>query len=282
MKSPCGFRVSVAVLFVTLLVTAMSVTAQTPKASFDVITIKQSDPNAPDRMRGTGPSFPNEFWSKNVPLMQAVKFAYNIGMESDNQVVGAPGWVSSIKFDIVGKILDEKFIAETRKSPIGSMHDKVQPMVKALLEDRFRLQVHHETKELPAFVMTVLKSGSKLKPSEASPASTDETKPARPSGLFLRGRGRLEGVQATLEMLTTILGMQPEIGVRPLIDKTGLSGKFDFTLNWTPDGGTGSTSSDTGLSLFTALQEQLGIRLEATKAPVDVIVIDHVEMPSAN
>ncbi len=193
-----------------------------------------------------------------------------------------PGWVSSIKFDIVGKILDEKFIAETRKSPIGSMHDKVQPMVKALLEDRFRLQVHHETKELPAFVMTVLKSGSKLKPSEASPANADETKPTRPSGLFLRGRGRLEGVQATLEMLTTILGMQPEIGVRPLIDKTGLSGKFDFTLNWTPDGGTGSTSSDTGLSLFTALQEQLGIRLEATKAPVDVIVIDHVEMPSAN
>ena len=108
----------------------------------------------------------------------------------------------------------------------------------------------------------------------------------------MQGRGQMEGRGATTEMFSNVLGMQPEIGGRMVVDKTGLMGKYDFMLKWTPDMSLGAAGrperegdvpvDPSGPSLFTALQEELGLKLDATKGPVDTIVIDSVEMPSEN
>ena len=122
-------------------------------------------------------------------------------------------------------------------------------------------------------------------PSVAHAPSINEDDATKPrSWIRFAGKGLLEGNDADAATLVTALSMQPEIGGRLVIDKTGLTGKYDFTLKWTPDMGLGADppSADAGPTLFTALQEELGLRLQPTKAPVDVIVIDHVELPTEN
>ena len=111
-----------------------------------------------------------------------------------------------------------------------------------------------------------------------------------PHGIRLAGRGEIDGMGATAAMFSNVIGRQPEIGGRMVVDNTGLTGNYNFTLKWTPDLGGGASGPDgggaapdpTGPSLFTAIQEQLGLKLDATKAPVDTLVIDSVEMPSGN
>ena len=163
-------------------------------------------------------------------------------------------------------------------------------MVQELLAERFKLKLHHETKELPMYAMTVVKSGVKMTPVAAVPVPADGAAPAKPQGSGIRGmgRGQLQGMNTTPDLLANVLGSQPEIGGRMVLDKTGLTGKYDFMLKWTPDAGmagavdAGAVPESSGPSLFTALQEQLGLRLDATKGMVDTIVIDSVEMPSEN
>ena len=173
-------------------------------------------------------------------------------------------------------------------------------MVQALLADRFKLKVHHETKELPVYALTVWKNW--IYEADAvggngaswSPDAGPDGKPSKSTwhGLQMQGRGQMEGRGATPDMLANVLGFQPEIGGRMVIDKTEIKGTYDFLLKWTPDPGLGTSTSPfgnsgapvdpTGPSLFTALREELGLTLDATKAPVDTIVIDSVELPSEN
>ena len=155
-------------------------------------------------------------------------------------------------------------------------------MIQKLLADRFQLTFHKDKKELPVYVLSVAKTGSKL--------TKDDSAPNGLPGLFFQGLGKLNVHNALMSDFTGL--MQSVVLDRPVIDQTGLTGRFDFTLNWTPDdsqfSGMGARvppptdSADAPPNLYTAIQEQIGLKLEATKAPADVMVIDHVEKPSAN
>jgi uncharacterized protein (TIGR03435 family) len=155
-------------------------------------------------------------------------------------------------------------------------------MVRSLLEERFRIAVHRESRELPVYAMIVASAGPTL--------SKNTTNPNGLPSLFFKGLGVLPAINASMSDLANV--MQTAVLDRPVVDRTGLSGRFDFTLTWTPDEsqfrGMGvrvpAPSTDPNLppGLFTAIEEQLGLKLESTRAPVEVLVVDRVEKPSDN
>jgi uncharacterized protein (TIGR03435 family) len=153
-------------------------------------------------------------------------------------------------------------------------------MVQALLADRFQLKFHRETREIPVYVLTVAKSGHKMK-------VRTEGDGGAPGSMLFRG-ANLPGRNTSIAMLAG--GLQKVVLDRPILDKTGLSGRFDFDLAWRPDatqfggrGGTLPAAADPDRpDIFTALQEQLGLKLDATRGPGEVIVVDKVEKPSDN
>ena len=271
------------------LVLATQVHAQTEAAisaanltEFDVATIKPSDPNLMAGMVGLDR---DEFIATGQTAKWLIKFAYNRSFGSDQQIAGGPSWIASAKFDIVAKESEEA-IAKLRGLTVEQQMAVIRPMVQALLADRFKLKVHHEMKELPVYALVVAKGGIKMKPEDAAVFSPNPEE-ARGHSFAMRGRGQLQGGGATAEELSSMLAIQPEVTGRMVVNKTGLTGKYDFMLKWTPDTGSsmanGSTSPDSSEpSLFTAIQEQLGLKLEAQKSPVDVIVIDSIETPSPN
>jgi uncharacterized protein (TIGR03435 family) len=288
------------------------IAAQTPAIApiFEVATIK---PTAADARGGSIMMSRDKFETEGQPLRALIIFAYNLNFGSDQQISGGPAWVGSTRFNIDAKE-DADTVAALQKLSPEERGEKTRAMLQALLADRFKLKIHHETKVQPVYEMSVVKGGSKLKPSVEPPPPPvhDDVKPsempakprangdpnapggppAPPPGWHgLRmGRGEMEARGATTEMFSSVLGHQPEIGGRLVVNKTGLTGKYDFTLKWTPDAGmgapppgdTGAPAEPAGPALFTALQEQLGLKLEATKDPVDTLVIDSVEMPSEN
>jgi len=271
------------------LVLATQVHAQTEAAisaanltEFDVATIKPSDPNLVAEKVGLDR---DEFIVTGQTAKWLIKFAYNRSFGSDQQIAGGPSWIASAKFDIVAKESEEA-IAKLRGLTVEQQMAVIRPMVQALLADRFKLKVHHEMKELPVYALVVAKGGIKMKPEDAAVFSPNPEE-ARGHSFAMRGRGQLQGGGATAEELSSMLAIQPEVTGRMVVNKTGLTGKYDFMLKWTPDTGSsmanGSTSPDSSEpSLFTAIQEQLGLKLEAQKSPVDVIVIDSIETPSPN
>jgi uncharacterized protein (TIGR03435 family) len=205
----------------------------------------------------------------NFPIMVVIQFAYSV---QRRQISGGPSWVESERFDIVGK-------PDIEGSPNMS---QVKEMLQKLLADRMQLSLHHETKELPAYALTVARGGLKV---------TEDTD--NPDGLptFLGGGG-LQGRSVRNATMAQFAGdLQGRLG-RPVVDQTGLGSKrYDFILKWTPDapamnGATGAPppadDPDAPPDIFAAIQQQLGLKLESSKAQVDVIVIGHVEKPSEN
>ncbi|MGA9670343.1 MAG: TIGR03435 family protein, partial [Terracidiphilus sp.] len=188
------------------------------------------------------------------------------------QVIGLPEWADSDKFDIDGK-------PDGEGAPSGKQWDI---MIQKLLADRFKLTFHKDKKELSVYVLSVSKTGAKMTKNDSAPNGL----PA----LFFQGLGKLNVRNALMTDFTGL--MQSAVLDRPVLDQTGLAGRFDFSLNWTPDdsqfAGMGARvppptdSADAPPNLYTAIQEQIGLKLDATKAPADVMVIDHVEKPSAN
>lgn len=183
------------------------------------------------------------------------------------QISGGPPWINSDRFDIAAK--SEHGGSESAPDDPQRMTDAqmkpslelVRQKLQALLADRFQLTLHHETKEEPTYALVIGKDGSKLQESQS-------TQNARH---MVMGRGELYGDGAPFEMLVSNLSSQ--LG-RPVIDRTGLTGHYDFKLQWAPD--------SNGPSIFTAIREQLGLRLESQRGPVDFLVIDRVEKPSKN
>lgn len=234
--------------------------------SFEVATIKPSKPDQPGKVitvQGAA------FRTINTTLMDLVTFAYGI---QQKQVVGGPDWMSSDKFDITAK-----------PDTPGSPNDKqLKSMIQKLLTDRFQLKFHRDSKEMSAYVLTVGKGGAKLQKSEGDPNGL----PA----LFFRQLGNLMVRNAVMTDFTGL--MQGAVLDRPVVDQTNLQGKWDFELKWTPDetqfSGMGikvpppSDAADAPPPLFTAIQEQLGLKLEAAKTSVPTIVIDHLEKASEN
>lgn len=190
----------------------------------------------------------------------------------DDRIVGSPGWVKSRKFDIQAKVDAADAPKLDHLNP-----DQRRSMLVPLLVERFNLKYHHETRELPMYSLVIAKGGVKMK--ESKPDDPSDNEGSGQHFLRFKGRGHLESKGTNVPMLVSTLSMQ--LG-RSVVDKTGLSGGYDFTLQWTPDDAAPSADDAVGPSLFTALQEQLGLKLESDKALAEVIVIDHLDMPSPN
>jgi uncharacterized protein (TIGR03435 family) len=212
----------------------------------------------------------------------AMAYGRNFSPLSIDQLSGGPDWTKSEAFDIDAKVEDSLVEGGWKNIPFDRKWGQVRLMAQSLLADRFKLQVHHEAKELPVYVLVLAKNGPKFTENNSHPEL---------GGISARGPGKLDAASSPMSILTSILSFQPEIGGRTVVDKTGLQGNYTFTLQWTPEnlaanGGQsapGATSlGSSGPSLFEALQDQLGLKLELTKAPVDTVVIDYIEQPSEN
>jgi bla regulator protein blaR1 len=231
--------------------------AQTPgsekRAEFEVASIK------PTATQGSFTfDFPpgGRFTARNVTLNLLLRVAYQL---QDYQISGGPGWITSAGFDIQASAA-----AGTGELP----REQVLHMVQALLADRFRLVLHRETRQLPIYALVVGKTGPKLQAADSS---------ASPNGTIKMGQLLTKKMSVTA--LANILTFDLK---RPVRDETGLEGDFAFTLEWTLGLGESDAGPSSRPSLFTAVQEQLGLKLESTKGPVEVLVIDHVERPSEN
>jgi uncharacterized protein (TIGR03435 family) len=278
-----------------------------PKLTFEVASIKPAAPQAMRRLQGSaegGPGTPDpgRIRLTDMPLRVLIMRAYNL---QSFQIAG-PAWMDSQRFDIIAKV------------PDGATKEDARIMFQNLLADRFRLKLHKESKEAPIYELVVAQGGIKIKeaaqtvttPAEGAGGPPPGPPPRGKDGLLrtphgqlgiqamLNGRMRMQGDAVSMDRLTDILGMT--LG-RPVLDKTGLMGAYDVILDFSPEGmgpgpkgpapGAGGgnpaeaprDSNDSGPTIFTALQSQLGLKLESRKGPVDLLVVDSVKkMPTEN
>ena len=219
----------------------------------------------------------------NVPLRLMIRYAYRV---QDFQVVGGPDWISTARFDVVAK-------AEGG----NPSQEELQLMLRSLLADRFKLVVRPDTREMPTYSLVPAradgKTGAQLRKSDANcgPATAPSAPPAPgqlPSCGSMLGFGNLKARGSTMAALASTLST---FAGRIVVDRTGLAGGYDVDLTWTPDQiprpvgdqpvqVNGVPVDPNGPSLFTALQEQLGLKLESTKGPVDVLVVERAEKPA--
>ena len=239
--------------------------------SFEVASIK---PNAANDHRVSIRTQPGgRFTATGINTRLLMTEAFGI---RDFQITNAPGWTNDDRYDVNAK-------AESSVDRISP--EWLRPMLKALLEERFQLKYHQETRELPVYSLVVAKSGSKLTPSESK----------QPGPQMRMGRGQVNAKGANMAMIARMISQQ--MG-RDVIDKTGLTSTYDINLEWTPEPGQGGgpgagpggppplgalpPADSTGPTLVTALQEQLGLRLESSKGPVMIIVVDSIAKPTEN
>lgn len=289
-----GKSLLLSVIWITLasLASAQSSTASSPtpatnavpKPAFEVATIKPHPGiltmtgvmNAADGVDGSA-----------VTLSTLVEYAY--GLRSEDQVSGGPGWAKTDRFDVQARF-GEADIAAMQKRSSSEKKATLKLMMQALLEERFKLKVHSTSKQIPVYVLVVAKDGSKL--TDAATDTSDhllkgkDGKPLR--GFLSWSTGKVVAQGYPAKNLVDFLS-QPtaELG-RPVVDKTGLTGTYNFTLDWSPphpgvrlSGESDSASPEDAPSIFTALQE-LGLKLQPSTGPIEIVVIDHVERPSEN
>ncbi len=243
--------------------------------AFEVSTVKQNKSGGP----GSHSDFHDgRFVASNTTLKTIVQYqAYGV---PESRIVGGPGWIGSQRFDMEAKI-DSAALDRLRTLARDQSRIETRAMFQHLLADRFKFAAHWETRDLPVYVLVVQKKGASLHPSKEPEGSSSTS----------TNDGRFTGKGLTLTQLADALTQElsRELG-RVVIDKTGIQGRYDFALTWTPDtgasavnnGADASAQPDTGPSIFTAIQEQLGLKLESSKGPVQVLVIDHAEMPTEN
>jgi uncharacterized protein (TIGR03435 family) len=230
---------------------------------WDVVTVKARDPNETGNSQSMSMKG-RQFVIVNRSVEGMLMFAYGVHKK---QIVGAPSWIATERWDVRG----------VPDIPGAPSLKQAQTLTRRLLEERFGLKVHRETKELAVYAITVAKGGEKMTRSAGDPKGTpDENE-------------RSNGGQVTMRMTNMSMGeFAPDLGYfldRPAADKTGLTGRYDFRLIWTADESQAPTEGSAPPGppgLFTAIQEQIGLKLEPVKAPTEVLVVDSVERPSAN
>jgi uncharacterized protein (TIGR03435 family) len=236
------------VSFIAILLVSMALAQQTTPPTFEVATIKPAAPNQP----GYGIN-----WGRgaikvdNVTLRQAILYAYDL---HDYQLSGGAKWTASEAFDIVGK-------ADSTDAGSAALH----AMLRTLLTERFQLVLRKETKPLPAYALLAAKGGLKLP--RAAPGDHEGT---------TLGSQKLAAHSATMNAIANLIASK--LG-RPVVDRTGAEGVFNFDLHFAPDN---PLPDSTEPSFSTALQEQCGLKLETTTAPGDTFVIERAERPSGN
>jgi uncharacterized protein (TIGR03435 family) len=244
--------------------------------TFDVISIKE---NKSGTDMSLGNSVPDGISLENASLPQFIAHAYGVdhGMGT-NYVSGLPRWAEVTRYDIQLKVAGDDVPAYRKLKG-----DQTRLMLQAVLADRFSVAAHMGTREVPIYNLVVARGGPKLHISD--PADTYPNGIKMPDGslhgAMLVERGHIIGQQATL---SSLLFMFTDFSGRPVVDKTGLTARYDFNLQWTPDEHPGEPApSDTsGPGLFTALEEQFGLKLEPATGPVKIVIVDHIEKPSEN
>jgi bla regulator protein blaR1 len=239
-------------------------------SAFEVASVK---PSRPDDLRGSFYGFsPGGLDVTNGTLKGIIQMAYEV---PDFQISGGPGWINSDRFNISAKAAGPE--SADPKERIQNTRLRLQ----ALLAERFRLEVHRETREIPEYALVIARTGLKITEAASSPET-------RGTGTRV-GCGDMTGTRTTMANLAFALTRQLR---RPVVDRTGLDGKYDFQFEWAPEAPCGGPPPAPGSdappdlserpSIFTALEERLGLKLEATKGPVEVIVIDRAEKADAN
>jgi uncharacterized protein (TIGR03435 family) len=282
--------------------TSSSTPARTTTYEYEVVSIKPSKTASGNGFFRMGMRYTDDGLSaENCPLMFLFQNAYGVNRD---RISGAPDWLNSELYDIEAK-MDGATAEELKRLSPDEIRTTRQHMLQTLLADRFKLALHRETKELPVYDLVIARGGPKLQEAKPDDKAGKGDKTAWSSGgplaigggpagskgisaaagggatVSFGGRGgnrSMSGKAVTMDGLTATLA---NLTGRPVLDKTGLTGKYDYKLEYAPQDN--SVEADpTGPSIFTAVQEQLGLKLESGKGPVDVIVIDHVERPSGN
>ncbi len=245
-----------------------------PKLAYDVVSLK---PLKTLRDQGGIRLTPDGLIWQGALMKAIIASAYGVRVD---RISGLPTWASSGVYDLQVKMGDET-LAEFQKLPQKAQQAQRFQMLRPVLEERLKLKAHLESKIVTVYSLVIAKGGFKLK--EADPNNTYEDGIKVPEGTPRAGSmsmtsGKLRGQAITITMLTAQLG---GIVDGPVHDDTGLTGKYDVTLEWSP-AHANPDPDDTRPSIFTALQEQLGLKLEPGKGPVDVLIIDHIEKPTEN
>jgi uncharacterized protein (TIGR03435 family) len=261
-----------------------------PEIVFEAASVKRSRPDGPGTSMFYSPG--GRLTATSATLKQLVLLAYgvserhNSGAPAQNatiistltsdQITGGPGWVESEQFNV------------TAKADGNARVERMSQMLQALLADRFQLKVHRETRQLPVYVLLTAKNGARMPElkegscfvpgSDKPPEAVKSGQRPTPCGGFFFERDRLDAGRVYMQQLAGALSNQLR---RLVVDKTGLTGTYDVHLRWTPDESPGDTDS-ADPSLFTAVEEQLGLKLESQKGLVETVVIDHAEKPSEN
>jgi uncharacterized protein (TIGR03435 family) len=246
--------------------------AQTPAAAraaspalpaYDVVSIK---PNNTGSGHVSIHHDDGNFDAFNVSLTTLILDTYGF---KEAQIFGLPSWADSARFDIKAKVVDPDI-----KAIEAMTREQYRAMLVPILTGRFHLQSHRETKLLPVYELVIAKGGPKL---ATSTATGHQTVNGVEAGNISTRRTQFTATAAHLSSLAEHLSDQLQ---RVVIDKTGLTGRYDLLLIWAPDDGTPQASDSTAPSLFTAIQEQLGLKLQPGKAEVETLVIDHAELPT--
>ncbi len=211
------------------------------------------------------------FRATNFSLHMLIQRAYDV---QDDQISGGPDWINSEKYNVDTKTEKSAVDELQRLSPDQRMLER-RRMLQKLLADRFKLTLHRETRELPVYELAIAKNGPKVqaaKPGDSYPNGLKRSSDgqAQGPGLWLPEQGKLIGQGVSIAVL--VRSLSEKLGGRIVVDKTGLTGNYDFTLSWSPGG-----NQD---SIFPAIQEQLGLKLETQNVPMEVLVIDHAEQPA--
>lgn len=230
--------------------------APVPQYEYAVATVKpDKSEGVQSYWRGTPDGF-----TEIKPLIGFIMDAYAIQMP--DRIIGLPAWARSENFAIEAK-MDGDTAAALAKLPREEQGQQQQKMLQALLADRFALKIHRATKELPIYVLTVVDAGKLKKSASDKGGSTSYS-------------GKLTAHGTSIDSLA--FNLTNTVG-RMVVNQTGLARGYDFTLEWAPEG---ADTSDPRPSIFTALEEQMGLKLKPAQGPVDTIVVDSIERPSAN
>ena len=267
-----------------LIVASATVWAQNP--TFEVASVKSN--RSGDFRRGMGPEPGGRFGATNVGLRDLIAFAYGVAnADADERVIGGPDWITRERFDI------------TAKAPSALEPSQSPMLVKALLVDRFKLEAHEEMREVSAYALVRARGDGAVGPSvKKSSVDCDARRaaakggaplPQPASGPVCTGRTIPGTITATALSMASLAGNLTRFAGRSVVDETGLAGFYDYELRWTPDqtpeprpGEPAPNIDPNGPSLQTALQEQLGLKLESRRVPVKVVAIDRAELPNSD
>jgi len=263
-----------------------------PMPSFIVASVHLTDPHQEISRGGVSP---DSYRAERTTIKEVLAYAFGLGY--DHELVNAPTWITNEHFDIQGK-LDDDQVAALHKLSRDDRDEQMRLMVQSMLVERFHLSYHFETRELPVYLLKIARGGLKCAPDTTSPPAIPDPSrprfrwsampapPPPPPGWQPPSPTERQVQLQSLKMRTkgwpfwlvvASLSHQPELEGRPVIDKTGLEGAYDCEINWS------QTDSDSAAQFFfSAVRDQLGLNLQPSKGPVEVLVIDSISRPTEN